>query len=79
MSRAGQRFKQSDVTKAVRAAVKAGMSVGRVEMSADGRIVIVAGKPGEDVATDEVTTTAPSLADDLDRELAEFAASHGQD
>jgi hypothetical protein len=78
MSRARQHFRQGDLVKAVKAAVQAGLTVGRVEISADGRIVIVAGKPGQDAATGEVNT-ASSLADDLDQELAEFEASHGQD
>jgi hypothetical protein len=41
-------FKQSDVTKAVRAVVAAGVEVARVEVDKDGRIVVVAGKPAPD-------------------------------
>jgi hypothetical protein len=47
MSRARQTFKQTDVTKAVKAVVAAGLTVGRVEIAPDGRIVVIAGKPGE--------------------------------
>jgi hypothetical protein len=47
LSRSAQRFRQGDVTKAVKAVTKAGMTVGRVEISADGRITFIAGKPGE--------------------------------
>lgn len=38
------RFKQADVSRAVRGAQRAGMSVGRVEIDADGKIVILAGE-----------------------------------
>jgi hypothetical protein len=34
------RFKQDDVTRAVRGCEKAGMRVGRVEIAPDGRIVV---------------------------------------
>jgi hypothetical protein len=44
MSRGPQTFRQGDVTKAIKAAVKAGLPVARVEVSLDGRIIIVAGK-----------------------------------
>jgi hypothetical protein len=65
MSRGRQTFKQADMTKAVKAAVRAGLTVGRVEISPDGRIVVIAGAPGleQDGA-------------DLDRELADFEARH---
>jgi hypothetical protein len=56
-------FKQRDVTAAVKAVEAAGKEVARVEIGKDGKIVIIAGKPG---------------ADDLDSELAEFEARHGQ-
>lgn len=45
MSRGQQTFKQRDVTKALRATVKAGIAVGRVEIDKDGRIVIVPARP----------------------------------
>jgi hypothetical protein len=38
-------FRQSDVTKAVKAVVAAGVEVARVEVDREGRIVVVAGKP----------------------------------
>jgi hypothetical protein len=47
VSRGPQTFKQCDLVKAIRAAAKAGMTVGRVEVSPDGRIIIVAGGPGQ--------------------------------
>ena len=52
MSRCLQKFKQSDVTKALKAFVKAGIAVGRVEIDKDGKIVIVTGQP-EDAANRE--------------------------
>jgi hypothetical protein len=45
MSRGPSTFKQSDVTKAVKAVVAAGVDVARVEVDKEGRIVVVAGKP----------------------------------
>jgi hypothetical protein len=52
MSRGQQTFKQRDVTKALKATVKAGISVGRVEIDKGGKIVIVAARQ-EDTADGE--------------------------
>ena len=52
MSRGQQTFKQSDVTKALKATVKAGIAVERVEIDKGGKIVIVTAKP-EDAANGE--------------------------
>jgi hypothetical protein len=52
MSRSQQTFKQSDVTKALKATVKAGIAVERVEIDKNGKIVIVTGRP-EDAANRE--------------------------
>lgn len=63
-------FSQSDVSKAIRGAQKGGVEIARVEIGPDGKITIVPAKPVEN---------APAATeDDLDRELAEFEASHGQ-
>jgi hypothetical protein len=67
MPRGGQAFRQADVTRALRATVAAGIPVQRIEIAKDGRIIVV---------TSGDTPSAP--ADDLDRELAEFEARHGQ-
>jgi hypothetical protein len=40
-------FKQTDVTRALRAAIAAGVDVRSVEIHKDGRIVVTAGKPQE--------------------------------
>ena len=45
MSRSQQTFKQCDVTRALRATVKAGIAVARVEIDKDGKIVIVTTRP----------------------------------
>jgi hypothetical protein len=66
MSRTPAIFRQSDITKAIRAARKAGVENVRVEIAKDGRIVIVTGG-------------AQPVQDDLDRELEQFRARHGQD
>ena len=53
--------------KAIRAARKAGVENVRVEIAKDGGIVIVTGG------------AEPAVQDDLDRELEQFRARHGQD
>lgn len=52
MSRGQQTFKQRDVTKALKATVKAGIVVGRIEIDRNGKIAIVTGRP-EDAANAE--------------------------
>lgn len=49
MSRGAQTFRQSDVTKAVKATVNAGLSVSRVEVDKNGRIVVFVGEPDRDL------------------------------
>jgi hypothetical protein len=49
MSRGHQTFKQSDVTKAIKATVKAGIAVERVEIDKSGKIVIVTAKAEDTV------------------------------
>ena len=46
MARGACTFKQSDVTRAVKGVVAAGVEVMRVEVDTNGRIVVVAGRPG---------------------------------
>jgi hypothetical protein len=43
VSRAAQTFKQGDVTKALKGAVKAGLRVQRVEIDREGKIVVITG------------------------------------
>jgi hypothetical protein len=57
MSRAPLLFKESDVTRAVKAVRKAGVAVSRVEIAPDGRIVVHAGEP--DAASDGDATATP--------------------
>jgi hypothetical protein len=61
-TRGACKFKQCDVTRAVKAVAKAGVAVAGVEIAPDGKIVIRTGADG----------TVHS--NDLDRELAEFEA-----
>ena len=66
MPRAPSTFRQQDVTRAVKAVTAAGVHIARVEIDRAGKIVVV---------TQELPT---SKQDDLDQELAEFEARHGQ-
>jgi hypothetical protein len=68
MARAPSKFRQRDATRALRAAKAAGIEVGRFEISADGRIIII---PAGD-------TALAATDDELDRELEEFESRHGQ-
>jgi hypothetical protein len=67
MARAPSPLRQSDVTKAVRGVRMAGVDIARVEVATDGRIVIFTTAEGQ-----------AAVQDDLDRELEEFCARHGQ-
>jgi hypothetical protein len=66
MARAPSTFRQQDVTRAVKAVTAAGVDIARVEIARDGRIVIVTAE------------AQPAVQDDLDHELEEFNARHGQ-
>lgn len=44
MSRGAQSYKQGDLTKAVKALVKAGITVGRIEIQG-GKIIVIPGAP----------------------------------
>lgn len=65
MARGPCNFRQRDLTCALRATVEAGITVQRIEIR-QGTIVVVTGG----------TPAAPP--NDLDQELAEFEARHGQ-
>jgi hypothetical protein len=68
MARAPSTFRQQDITRAIKAAVKAGVDIARirVEITKVGSIIVA-------------TSTDQSVPqDDLDRELAAFEAHHGQ-
>jgi hypothetical protein len=47
MSRGQQTFKQSDVTKALKATLKTGVPVERLEIDKNGKIVIVPARPSD--------------------------------
>jgi hypothetical protein len=69
MSRGAKTFTQGDVTRALKAAEKAGLRVRRAEMRTDGSIVLDFNGP---------PIAMSGTVDDLDRELSEFEARHGQ-
>jgi ATP-dependent exoDNAse (exonuclease V) alpha subunit len=64
MSRGPCTFKQSDITKAVKAVVAAGVQVERVEVDKDGKISVVTAKP---------TESATASGNELDRWMAKHA------
>jgi hypothetical protein len=60
-------FKKRDVTRAMRAVLEAGLEVARVEITKEGEIAVVAGKPsGPSLERanewDEVMNDGPSIA-----------------
>jgi hypothetical protein len=64
-------FKKNDVKRAVHAVAAAGQSIQRVEIDPEsGKIVIV--------VTNSQDQTIVTPQDDLDRELTEFEARHGE-
>jgi len=67
MARGPCTFKQRDATRAARAAIAAGLIVQRIEIDKHGKIVVV------------TAGQASAAPDDLDKELSEFEALHGQD
>jgi hypothetical protein len=69
MARAPSTFRQQDVTRAVKAVTAAGVDVARVEIDRAGKIVIVTGRSLE----------ATNPQDELDLELQDWEARHGQD
>jgi hypothetical protein len=48
MSRGPQKIRQRDIAKVVRATVAAGLEVHAVEVDADGKIIVTAGKVGRE-------------------------------
>lgn len=52
MSRGVQTFRQGDVTKAIKATVVAGLTVQRVEIDRDGKIVVIIGTAELNAAND---------------------------
>lgn len=67
MSHARQAFRQSDLAKILKAAAKVGIAV-RIEID-DDKLVVITGA--------DTKALAMSPEDDLDRELVEFEARHG--
>jgi hypothetical protein len=68
MARSPSTFRKNDVTRALKAVRAAGYNAVRISIDKAGRIEITTTTEGE-------LLFAPS---DLDRELAEFTARHGQ-
>jgi hypothetical protein len=72
MTRAPCPFKQTNVTRAIKAVMAAGLTVVGVKISLQGEIeVVTAERPVQDL-------TSLSPEDILDRELTEFEAHHGK-
>jgi hypothetical protein len=49
VSRGSHTFKQTDITRAVKAMNAAGLEVARVEVDKEGKIAIIAGKPEQQI------------------------------
>ena len=63
MARAKLTFRQRDVTAAIRAMEAAGHAVDRVEISPDGRIVVIPVKSGKDAAAVDINEWDADLED----------------
>ena len=61
MSRGPLPFRQTDVARAIKGAVAAGLTVQRVEVDKAGRIIVVVGSPAETVP---LTTPRNDFGDD---------------
>jgi hypothetical protein len=53
MSRGPQNLRRGDVTKTIKGAVNAGLSVQRVEVDKDGKIIVFTGKQDDPSALDQ--------------------------
>jgi hypothetical protein len=53
MARGRCTFRQNDLTRAVKAVRAAGVPVAKVEVDRDGKIIVVAGQPGQTAAKAE--------------------------
>ena len=53
MSRGPLPFRQTDVARAIKGAVAGGLTVQRVEVDKAGKIIVVVGEAGKDVAASE--------------------------
>ena len=70
MARGNSTFRQRDAAALLRAVRQAGGEIERIELGSDGKIVLVMARANG--------THASSSAGDLDLELQEFEARHGQ-
>jgi len=68
VARARSAFRQQDVTRAVKAVAAAGVSIARVEIDKTGKITIIPATPAAEAGQQ----------DDLDLELQDWEARHGQ-
>jgi len=63
MARGSCTFRQRDVTAAIKAVAAAGEKVARVKIDKDGTIVVVTGKPADNLADHEDNAGAEEWAD----------------
>ena len=72
---AKNRFKLSEIQRAVRAARGAGLTIARIEVDQTGKFAVIAGEPAGNEAGQKA---GPEPSDaDLDRELAELEKRDG--
>jgi Tfp pilus assembly PilM family ATPase len=77
MTRRPCTFRKADVTRAAKAVQAAGLEVGVVEVGRDGLIRVTPRNPAQPNPR-EVHKSSTVEAADLDHELPEFKARHGQ-
>jgi hypothetical protein len=67
MSRRPCVFRQRDVTRAVKAVAAAGVTVAKVEVDKDGKIVVVVGEPGKAEVQNPLDQWIADYADTIER------------
>ena len=78
MSRRPWRFAPTEIQRAIKLVRAAGLSITKVEIGPDGTITIGTNEPSQNSSVAENGNGEAGSVDDLDRELKEFEARHGE-